>query len=84
MWWSCCRRVGLLGEPAKGPEPGSLVTVLDGRGKAMGSALFSAASQITLRMVSDVAGLTREAYLEDVAERVGAALRPAGACGSDE
>ncbi len=55
-------------------EPGSLVTVLDGRGIPLGSALFSAASQITLRMVSGVAGLTREAYLADVAARVAAAL----------
>ncbi len=56
------------------PEPGSLVTVLDSRGIPLGSALFSAASQITLRMVSGVAGLTREAYLSDVAARVAAAL----------
>jgi 23S rRNA (cytosine1962-C5)-methyltransferase len=55
-------------------EPGAVVRVLDGRGIALGSALFSAASQITLRMVSDEAGLGRPAYLEDVAERVGAAL----------
>ncbi len=55
-------------------EPGSLLTVLDGRGFALGSALYSAASQITLRLVSGVAGLGREAYLADVMVRVGAAL----------
>jgi 23S rRNA (cytosine1962-C5)-methyltransferase len=55
-------------------EGGSVVTVMDGRGIAVGSALFSSASQITLRMVSSTVGLSREAYLEDVAERVGAAV----------
>ncbi|QHN02006.1 class I SAM-dependent rRNA methyltransferase [Granulicella sp. WH15] len=55
-------------------EPGAVVTVLDGRGIPLGSALFSAASQITLRMVSNTPALDREGYLADVAERVKAAL----------
>ena len=55
-------------------EGGSLLTVLDGRGVPVGSALFSSASQITLRMVSAVPGLTREAYLQELAERVHRAL----------
>ena len=63
---------------SEGMEPGAVVTVLDGRGAGVGSALFSAASQITLRMVSNTAGMTREQYLELVAERVGAALELRG------
>jgi 23S rRNA (cytosine1962-C5)-methyltransferase len=54
--------------------PGALVTVLDGRGIPLGTAMFSAASQITLRMVSSTAALTRTAWLELVRERVHAAL----------
>ena len=55
-------------------QPGAVVTVADSRGVALGSAIFSSASQIPLRMVSDVAGFSREAYLEDVAARVAAAV----------
>ncbi len=55
-------------------EPGSLVTLLDSRGIPLGSALFSAASQITLRLVSPILALTRQAYLADVAQRTHAAL----------
>ena len=54
--------------------PGSLVTVLDGRGIPIGTALFSSASQITLRMVSAAAGLSREGFLTLVEERVNAAI----------
>ena len=54
--------------------PGALVTVVDGRGVPLGSAGFSAASQITLRMVSAAAGLARADYLGLVRERVGRAL----------
>jgi 23S rRNA (cytosine1962-C5)-methyltransferase len=60
---------------AKEIPAGALVTVLDGRGVALGTALFSNASQICLRMVSEQAGLERAGYLETVRERVGAALR---------
>jgi 23S rRNA (cytosine1962-C5)-methyltransferase len=51
-----------------------VVSVLDARGIALGSALFSAASQITLRMVSAAAGITRVTYLEELAQRVEAAI----------
>ena len=54
--------------------PGAIVTVVDGRGVPLGSAGFSAASQITLRLVSAQAGLGREGYLQLVRERVGKAL----------
>jgi 23S rRNA (cytosine1962-C5)-methyltransferase len=55
-------------------EAGSLVTVTDGRG-ALGTALYSSASQIAARLVSRTAGISREQYLEDVRERIGAALQ---------
>jgi len=64
----------LPGPGASAIEPGAVVTVLDGRGIGVGSALFSAASQITLRMVSSAAGLSRVGYLEDLTERVNAAV----------
>ena len=54
---------------------GSLVTVVDGRGLPLGTAIYSDASQIALRMVSERAELTRTEYLSDVRERIGAALR---------
>ena len=57
---------------------GSLVTVVDSRGIPLGTGLFSAASQIAVRVVSGEAGLARAAYLESVKERVGAALGAAG------
>ena len=57
-----------------GIAPGSLVTVMDGRGIPLGTALYSDTSQIALRMVSAKAGLTRAEYLAEVRERVAAAL----------
>lgn len=74
------------GPAGDAPAPGGLVTVLDGRGAAMGSGLFSAASQIAVRMVSGQAGLLREQYLRELGDRVDKALRlrdllaPATAC----
>jgi len=53
---------------------GSVVTVLDARGIPLGSALFSAASQITLRLFSTDAGLERADWLALVAERTAEAL----------
>ena len=53
---------------------GALVSVMDLRGMPLGTALYSASSQITLRMISENAGLSRAAYLEDVRERAFAAL----------
>ena len=67
-------------------EPGSLVAVMDGRGIPLGTAIYSSASQITLRLVSSVPGISRELYLEQMAERVAAALilRDRLATASDE
>ncbi len=61
-----------------GLEGGSLVAVMDGRGIPLGTALYSDASQITLRMVSGRVGLTRTEYLGEVRKRVAAALELRG------
>lgn len=53
---------------------GALITVMDSRGIPLGTGLYSAASQIAVRMVSVEAALTRAVYLEQVRERVAAAL----------
>jgi 23S rRNA (cytosine1962-C5)-methyltransferase len=54
---------------------GSLVTVTDARGITLGTALYSDASEIALRLVAKQPGLERAEYLETVRERLGAALR---------
>jgi 23S rRNA (cytosine1962-C5)-methyltransferase len=59
---------------ATGIDVGALVTVMDSRGIPLGTGLYSAASQIAVRMVSAEAALTRGVYLEQVRERVIAAL----------
>lgn len=51
-------------------EGGSLVTVVEGRGKALGTALYSGSSQIAARMVSAQAGLTRPQFLSVLRERL--------------
>jgi len=57
-----------------GLDAGSLITVVDGRGIPLGSALYSDASQIAARIVSRTAGLTRAQYLAELRQRVDAAL----------
>jgi 23S rRNA (cytosine1962-C5)-methyltransferase len=54
--------------------PGALVTVVDNRGIPLGSGLYSSASQIIVRMVSAETGLSRATYLQNVRERLDAAL----------
>ncbi|MDE1176705.1 MAG: class I SAM-dependent rRNA methyltransferase [Edaphobacter sp.] len=54
--------------------PGALVAVLDNRGIPVGSGLWSAASQIAVRVVSAEPKLTREAYLADLEFRLASAL----------
>ena len=56
------------------PTPGGLLTLLDSRRIPMGTALYSAASQLALRKVSGQPRVRRGEYLEDVAVRVRAAL----------
>ena len=53
---------------------GALVSVVDGRGIPLGTALYSAASEIALRMVSRQAGLGRAEYLAELRERMRAAI----------
>lgn len=53
---------------------GALVAVMDSRGIPLGTGLYSAASQIAVRMVSAETAVTRDVYLEQVRERVVAAL----------
>lgn len=59
---------------ADGLVPGSLVAVLDERGKGLGTALYSSSSQIALRMLSpeavgDLPGLIRQRIAAAVAYR---------------
>jgi 23S rRNA (cytosine1962-C5)-methyltransferase len=54
---------------------GALVTVVDSRRIPLGSALYSAGSEIALRVVSRKAGLARAEYLGELRQRVDAALR---------
>src|SRR6266481_3735596 len=53
---------------------GVLVTVMDSRGIPLGTGLYSAASQIAVRMVSAEAALSRGVYLDQVWDRVLVAL----------
>ena len=55
-------------------EGGELVTVVDGRRLPSGTALYSSASQIALRMVSAEANISRERYLAEVHTRLVTAL----------
>ena len=68
---------GTEGPPGVSPTvaAGALVSVIDGRGIPLGSALYSEVSEIALRVVSRQAGLGRAEYLGEVRERVQAALR---------
>ncbi len=63
-----------LVEAATALEPGSLLSVLDPAGHPLGSALYSSASEIALRLVDHAPGLTREDYVKEVRARVRAAL----------
>jgi len=54
---------------------GELVSVVDRRGIALGTALYSAEQEIALRMVSQQAGIGRAEYLNAVRARVEAAIQ---------
>ena len=56
-------------------SPGALVTVADARGIPLGTALYSSASEIVLRLVSHHPALTRTQYLSDLRDRTIAALK---------
>ena len=65
-----------LAPSADGEVPGgAMVSVVDGRGIPLGTALYSAASEIALRMVSRRPGLGRAEYLAEVGERLRAAIQ---------
>jgi len=55
-------------------QPGALITVMDSRGIPLGTGLYSAASQIAVRIVSNEAALPRTTYLDQLRERVLTAL----------
>jgi len=54
---------------------GALVNVLDGRGIPLGTALYSDASEIALRLVSQHAGVGRAEYLDELRSRARTAIR---------
>ena len=56
------------------PAAGGLLTLMDSRRIPLGTALYSASSQLALRKVSPQPRVGRGEYLEDVAVRVRAAL----------
>ena len=63
--------------PAPGAETiaaGALLTVVDSRAIPLGTALYSDASEIALRLISQEAALGRPAYLAEVGIRIAAAL----------
>src|ERR1700761_2918316 len=66
--WVYRSDVETLVPPLDEPEiaGGRLVTVTDARGIPLGSGLYSAASQIAVRMVSRDAMLSRARYLKEV------------------
>jgi 23S rRNA (cytosine1962-C5)-methyltransferase len=55
-------------------EGAGLATVVDGRGIALGSGIYSAASEIAVRLVSTRAGLSRADYLSELRDNVQRAL----------
>ena len=55
-------------------DAGSVVTVVDGRGLALGSAIYSSASQIAARVISRTPGWSRADYVADVHLKVAGAL----------
>jgi len=63
--------------PAEGGEiaPGALVKVMDARGVLLGTAIFSNASQIALRMISSEVLTDRGEFLGLIQERVRQAIR---------
>ncbi|HEX3570399.1 MAG TPA: class I SAM-dependent methyltransferase, partial [Acidobacteriaceae bacterium] len=62
-------------ERTAGDDAGSgLATVVDGRGLPLGSGIYSAASEIAVRIVSAEPGLSRTAYLAEIRGRLHAAI----------
>lgn len=62
-------------EDTSGDDAGTgLASVTDSRGRPLGTGLYSAASEIVVRIVSPHIGLTRADYLSEVRERLHSAL----------
>ncbi len=53
---------------------GALVNVLDGRGIPLGTALYSDASEIVLRLISRKIGVSRAQYLDELKSRIRTAI----------
>ncbi len=70
-------RSDLLATEAEQAEvlPGGLITVEDLAGRPLGTALYSSASQLALRLVSRTPGVERPRYLADLELRVAEALQ---------
>jgi len=64
---------------ADGPAGGDLVSVQDGRGIPLGTGLYSAGSEIAVRMVARVPGVGRGEYLVEVRRRLAEAVDLRGA-----
>ena len=62
---------------------GALVSVVDGRGIPLGTALYSDASEIALRMVSRQEGVGRAEYLDEVGSWAAGCNPAAGASGAE-
>src|SRR5689334_10971707 len=60
---------------APGVPGGALVQVRDGRGAALGTSLYSARSEIALRLVSSRPDLDRAEFLNEVRRRLHHAIR---------
>ena len=65
----------IAGEEADGIPPGSLVQVVDRRGQALGTAIYSSASQIALRMIATARIERRSDFLELLRLRLRRAIR---------
>jgi 23S rRNA (cytosine1962-C5)-methyltransferase len=74
VYRSDVERLSPGGEDA-GIAGGALVSIADSRGIPLGTALYSADSEIALRMVSRQPALDRAAYLADLRARVSTALQ---------
>ncbi len=56
------------------PGPGALVTLQDNRQAPLGTGIYSSSSQIAVRLVSRETGLDRDSYIDELRERLQAAL----------
>ncbi|MGI4827102.1 MAG: class I SAM-dependent rRNA methyltransferase [Janthinobacterium lividum] len=74
LWVYRTELVETAAAPITNLAPGSLVTVADSAGRAMGTGLYSTSSQIAVRLVSRTPGLGRAEYLSELGTRVAEAF----------